>query len=67
MEKFGIKKIDALGKQFDPNFHQSVFEDEDSDKPKNEIVKIVQQGYTIKDRLLRPVSVGISKGNKIKK
>ena len=67
LEKFEIKKIDALGKKFDPNFHQAVFEDQESTKPEGEIVKVIQSGYTIKERLLRPVSVGVAKKNFKKK
>ena len=65
--KFNIKKIDALGKRFDPNFHEAVFEDNKSDKPKGEVIKIIQSGYTIDERLLRPVSVAIAKGKQVKK
>jgi len=67
LEKFEIKKIDVLGKQFDPNFHQAVFEDEESKKPEGEITKVLQSGYTIKERLLRPASVGIAKNKALKK
>ena len=67
LEKFEIKKIDALGKRFDPNFHQAVFEDQESTKPEGEIVKVIQSGYTIKERLLRPVSVGVAKKKILKK
>ena len=67
LEKFEIKKIDALGKKFDPNFHQAVFEDQESTKPEGEIVKVIQSGYTIKERLLRPASVGIAKKKTLKK
>ena len=67
LEKFDIKKIDALGKKFDPNFHQAVFEDKESSKPEGEIVKVVQSGYTINERLLRPASVGIAKSKEQKK
>ena len=67
LEKFDIKKIDAVGKQFDPNFHQAVFEDKESNKPDGEIIEVVQSGYTIKERLLRPTSVGIAKSKEQKK
>ena len=61
LEKFGIKKIDCLGKKFDPNFHQAVSEEEKNDKIDGEIIKIVQAGYLINERLLRPASVIIAK------
>ena len=57
LEKFEIKKIDALGKKFDPNFHQAVSEEINNDKEVDEIIKVIQDGYLIKDRLLRPASV----------
>ncbi len=61
LEKFGIKKIDCLGKKFDPNFHQAVSEEETNAKNNGEIIKIIQSGYLINDRLLRPASVIIAK------
>ena len=57
LEKFDIKKIDCLGKKFDPNFHQAVSEEVNNDKEVDEIIKVIQDGYLIKDRLLRPASV----------
>ena len=59
--KFEIKKIDCLGKKFDPNFHHAVSEEVNKDKEIGEITKIVQTGYIIQDRLLRPASVVIAK------
>jgi len=59
--KFEIKKIDCLGKKFDPNFHHAVSEEVNKDKEIGEITKIVQTGYVIQDRLLRPASVVIAK------
>ena len=67
LEKFEIKKIDALGKKFDPNFHQAIFEDQETEKTEGEIIKVIQSGYTIKERLLRPVSVGVAKKKNFKK
>ena len=61
LEKFDIKKIDCFGKKFDPNFHQAVSEEINNDKEVGEIIKIIQNGYLIKDRLLRPASVVIAK------
>ena len=57
LEKFDIKRIDCLGKKFDPNFHQAVSEEINNDKEVDEIIKVIQDGYLIKDRLLRPASV----------
>ena len=67
LEKFDIKKIDCYGKKFDPNFHQAVSEEINNDKEVGEIIKIIQNGYLIKDRLLRPASVVIAKKGENKK
>ena len=67
LEKFDIKKIDCLGKKFDPNFHQAISEEINNDKEIGEITKIIQTGYLIKDRLLRPASVIIAKKEENKK
>ena len=67
LEKFDIKKIDCFGKKFDPNFHQAVSEEINNDKEVGEIIKIIQNGYLIKDRLLRPASVIIAKKEENKK
>ena len=61
LEKFEIKQIDCLGKKFDPNFHQAVSEEVNNDKEIGEIIKVVQTGYLIQDRLLRPASVIVAK------
>mgnify|MGYP001274620412 CR=1 FL=1 len=61
-EKFEIKPIDALGKKFDHNLHQAMFEIDDQERPAGIVVQQVQKGYTIVDRLLRPAMVGVSKG-----
>jgi len=60
-EKHGIKQIDAKFKAFDPAFHQAVFEVETSDNAPGTVVQILQQGYLIKDRVLRPAMVGVAK------
>ena len=67
LEKFDIKKIDCFGKKFDPNFHQALSEEINNDKEVGEIIKIIQNGYLIKDRLLRPASVVIAKKGENKK
>ena len=61
-QQFGIKPIDALGKKFDANYHQAMFEVEDASVPAGTVVQEVQKGYMIHDRLLRPAMVGVSKG-----
>jgi|TARA_B110000444_G_scaffold249575_1_gene274855 molecular chaperone GrpE len=59
--KNNIKSIDCLNKKLDPNFHQAMMEIEDDQKEPGTIVQEVQKGFTIKDRLLRPSLVGVSK------
>jgi len=60
-EKNNIKPIDSLNKKLDPNFHQAMIEIEDDTKEPGTIIKEIQKGFTIKDRLLRPSLVGVSK------
>ena len=59
--KNDIRPIDCLNKKLDPNFHQAMMEFEDDKKEPGTIVKEIQKGFTIKDRLLRPSLVGVSK------
>ena len=59
--KNNIKQIDSLNKKLDPNFHQAMMEIEDDQKEPGTIVQEIQKGFTIKDRLLRPALVGVSK------
>lgn len=61
-ERFGIKRVEALGQPFDHNFHEALFEIEDKEKPAGTVVQAVESGYTIHNRLLRPAKVGIAKG-----
>ena len=67
--KNNIKPIDSLNKKLDPNFHQAMMEIEDDHKEPGTIVQEIQKGFTIKDRLLRPALVGVSKKpeDKVKK
>ena len=67
LEKFNIKKIDALGKAFDANLHQAMFEKPTKDFELGAVCEIVQDGYTFHDRLLRPAMVGIAKKEEDKK
>tara|TARA_Y100000591_G_scaffold8636_1_gene6877 strand:+ start:654 stop:1307 length:654 start_codon:yes stop_codon:yes gene_type:complete len=60
-EKNNIKAIDCLNKKLDPNFHQAMMEVEDETKEPGTIIQEIQKGFTIKDRLLRPSLVGVSK------
>ena len=60
-EKNNIKPIESLNKKLDPNFHQAMMEVEDDSKEPGTIIQEIQKGFTIKDRLLRPSLVGVSK------
>ena len=59
--KNNIKEIECLNKKLNPNFHQAMMEIEDNEKEPGTIVQVIQKGFTIKDRLLRPSLVGVSK------
>ena len=61
LEKFNVKKIIALGEDFNANFHQAMFEKETNEFEAGKVCEIVQEGYTFHDRLLRPVLVGVAK------
>ena len=62
--KNNIKQIDSLNKKLDPNYHQAMMEIEDDTKDAGTIIQEIQKGFTIKDRLLRPSLVGVSKKTK---
>jgi len=62
LEKHGVKKLDPQGQKFDPNFHQAMYEVPDPSVPSGTVVQIMQAGYTIGDRVLRPALVGVAKG-----
>ena len=64
--KNNIKPIECLNKKLDPNFHQAMMEIEDDEKEPGLIIKEIQKGFTIKDRLLRPALVGVSKKSETK-
>ena len=61
-ERHDIKRIEPLGEAFDHNLHQAMFEVEDASQPAGTVVQLMQAGYVMRDRLLRPAMVGISKG-----
>jgi molecular chaperone GrpE len=61
-ERHGLKRIDPKGERFDHNFHQAVFEAERPDVPAGTVVEVLQPGYVMHDRLLRPAMVGVAKG-----
>ena len=62
LERHGVKKIEPQGERFDPHFHQAMFEVPNPDVPANTVVQVVQTGFVIGDRVLRPAMVGVSKG-----
>jgi len=61
MERHGIKQISPLGEKFDYNLHQAMFEMPNADQPPGTVVEVVQHGYVLHDRLLRPAMVGVAK------
>jgi molecular chaperone GrpE len=62
LEKHGVKRIEPLGQKFDPNRHQAMYEVEDPSVPSGSVVQVVQAGYLIGERVLRPALVAVSKG-----
>ena len=62
LEKHGVTKLDPQGQKFDPHRHQAMFEVPDPNVPSGTVVQVVQPGYLIGERVLRPALVGIAKG-----
>jgi molecular chaperone GrpE len=62
LERHGVRKLQPEGEKFDPNFHQAMFEVNNPDVPANTVVQVVQPGYSIGERVLRPAMVGVAKG-----
>jgi molecular chaperone GrpE len=62
LTRHGVKKLEPLGEKFDPNFHQAMFEMPDETVPAGTVKQVLQSGWRIGDRVLRPASVGVSKG-----
>jgi len=63
-ERHGIRRVDPDGERFDHNFHQAIFEAERPGKPAGTVIEVLQPGYVLHDRLLRPAMVGVSKADK---
>ncbi|HEY1794824.1 MAG TPA: nucleotide exchange factor GrpE [Stellaceae bacterium] len=61
-ERNGLKRIDPKGEKFDHNFHQAIFEAENTGQAAGTVVEVLQPGYVLHDRLLRPAMVGVAKG-----
>lgn len=62
LAKHGVKPIEAEGQKFDPHKHQAMFEVPDPTRPEGTVVQVVQAGFAIGDRVLRPAMVGVAKG-----
>ena len=62
LDRHGVRKLDPSGERFDPHFHQAMLEVEDTSVPTGTVTQVMQVGYNIKDRVLRPAMVAVSKG-----
>ncbi len=62
LARHGVKQLEPQGEKFDPNLHEALFELPDESVPAGTVVQVVEAGYTIGDRVLRPAKVGVSKG-----
>lgn len=61
LEKFNIVEVDPVGEKFDPDLHQAISMQEATDHPANTVISVMQKGYTLNERLLRPAMVVIAK------
>ncbi|MAW53865.1 MAG: nucleotide exchange factor GrpE [Rhodospirillaceae bacterium] len=61
-ERQGVSKVDPLGEPFDHNFHQAMYEKPDTEYPNGTVAEVMQPGYVMHDRLLRPAMVAVAKG-----
>jgi len=62
LEKHGVRRFEPKGEKFDPNVHQAMFEVPDPSTPAGTVVQVIQAGYMLGDRVLRPALVGVAKG-----
>jgi len=62
LEKHGVRRLEPLGEKFDPNFHQAMFEISNSEVPAGTVAQVMQPGYAIGERVLRPALVAVAKG-----
>ncbi|MFV0280767.1 MAG: nucleotide exchange factor GrpE [Rhodoblastus sp.] len=62
LNRNGVKKMEPKGQKFDPNFHEALFEIPDEAVPSGTVLQVVEPGYTIGERVLRPAKVGVSRG-----
>ena len=64
LDKYKVSPIDALNKPFDPSYHQAVYREESDQHPDNTVINVIQKGYMLHDRLLRPAMVVVSQAKK---
>lgn len=62
LARFGVKKLEPQGQKFDPHFHEALFEAPDPSVPSGTVVQVMEDGYAIGERVLRPAKVGVSRG-----
>jgi molecular chaperone GrpE len=62
LARHGVKKVEPLGQKFDPNLHEALFEIPDPNAPAGTVSQVVETGYQIGDRVLRPAKVGVARG-----
>ena len=62
LARFGVKKLEPMGKRFDPNMHEALFEIPDETVPSGTVMQVVEHGFSIGERVLRPAKVGVSRG-----
>lgn len=61
LEKFEVKEIEAIDKEFDPSYHQAVMQEEKEGTKENIVIEVLRKGYTYKDKVIRPAMVKVSK------
>ena len=66
LERFGVRRIEALGRRFDPHLHEAVMAVDDRLQPPNTVVRVLDEGYTIENRLLRPARVVVTRSQNLK-
>jgi molecular chaperone GrpE len=62
LARYGVKKLEPLGTKFDPNLHEALYEVPDENSPNGTVIQVIEEGYAIGDRVLRPAKVGVSRG-----
>ena len=61
LERFGVTRIEALGQRFDPNMHEAVMQDDSSSSSPGTVTRVIEPGYMLRDRLLRPARVAVAR------